>query len=161
MVKAIRKVVLSVRRSEGRNPITVKTHPSRPERDAHLHISTTCVRVERPPRLQSALPEVLAVNVVRVWEPAPPAGQEPIESYTGLLNVLAVFLPIAYQLLLLRSISRSSEPLPAQMVLTPTQLAVLAAATRTSLPDNSNCHRRIACHRTAGPRLAPRQLPKM
>lgn len=181
-VQAKRKVALSVRRPEGRNPIQVRSHPSRAERETDLSIGTTCVFVDRPARLDRGLPEALPLNVVRVWEPNPPAGQEPvewillttepvgtseeilkvvdwyrarwtieelfkalktgcayekrqIETYKGLLKVLAVFLPIAYHLLLLRSLARRSEAVPAHLALTRVQLQVLAAAVESPLPE--------------------------
>jgi len=48
-----------------------------------------------------------------------------LESFGALTNVLALFLPIAWQMLLLRSVSRSEPNVPARQVLTTTQIAVL------------------------------------
>jgi Transposase DNA-binding/Transposase DDE domain len=48
-----------------------------------------------------------------------------LESFQALTNALALFLPIAWQMLLLRAMSRSDPNAPASQVLTPTQLAVL------------------------------------
>jgi hypothetical protein len=52
-----------------------------------------------------------------------------LESETTLLNALAMMLPIAWQMLLLRSLSRREEPESASRVLSPTQLAALKAIT--------------------------------
>jgi len=51
-----------------------------------------------------------------------------LESYESLTNALAIFLPIAWQLLLLRNLARSAPQEPAELVLTPTQIQVLRAA---------------------------------
>lgn len=59
-----------------------------------------------------------------------------IEDLHGLRNVLALFAPIAWQLLLLRSEARRAPEQPASAVLTPTQLDVLRAFARKPLPDN-------------------------
>jgi hypothetical protein len=48
-----------------------------------------------------------------------------LESFHSLTNALALFLPIAWQMLLLRSLSRLSPEAPAEQVLNPTQIALL------------------------------------
>jgi transposase-like protein/DDE family transposase len=48
-----------------------------------------------------------------------------LESKEALLNALAVFLPIACRMLLLRSLARSTPALPATVVLSPTQIHIL------------------------------------
>lgn len=58
-----------------------------------------------------------------------------IEDLHGLQNVLALFAPIAWHLLLLRSGAREEPDRPATTVLTPTQLKVLHAFARRPLPD--------------------------
>jgi Transposase DNA-binding/Transposase DDE domain len=182
-VKVRRTVMLSGRVAAGRNPITVRTHPSRGARGAELCVGSTTVFVKRPTHQDRTLPPVLPINVVRVWEEHPPAGEAPVEwillttepvgtdddmlrvvdwyrarwvieeyfkalktgcsfekrqivTYSGLLNVLAVFLPIAYQLLLLRTVSHTDANVPASVVLTRTQLKVLSAASSKPLPKN-------------------------
>lgn len=164
-----------------------KIHPERDPRTIHLHISAAKVELVRPQaspkrRAQmSAMPELLAVNVVRVWEPDPPEGEtavewflftsEPIETaadveavvdhyrarwvieeyfkalktgcafeqrqlqdYESLVNALALFIPVAYQLLLLRTIARATPEAPASVVVTEDQIAVLRALGRRTLP---------------------------
>jgi len=59
-----------------------------------------------------------------------------IVTYAGLMNVLAVFMPVAYHLLLLRSVSRDKRDIPASTVLSPTQLNVLQVEPRAALPKN-------------------------
>jgi hypothetical protein len=49
------------------------------------------------------------------------------ESSDSLVNVLALLAPVAWRLLLLRHLARHHPQAPASSVLTPTQLAVLAA----------------------------------
>jgi len=59
-----------------------------------------------------------------------------LESLHALENALAIFLPIAWRLLLLRSLARQSNDLPASSALTPTQLAVLRAVAKRPLPKS-------------------------
>jgi Transposase DNA-binding/Transposase DDE domain len=182
-VEAKRQVHLSSRRTEGRNPIQVKIHPSRVEREAKLNIGATSVMIERPQSQDKSFPIALLLNVVRVWEPSPPDGAEPVEwmllttcpvgteeeilrvvdwyrarwvieeyfkaiktgcsyekrqveSYAGLMNVLATFLPIAYNLLLLRTVARHAGDSPAGSVLSKVQIDVLTADSRAALPSS-------------------------
>lgn len=58
-----------------------------------------------------------------------------IEDLHGLQNVLALFTPIAWHLLLLRSQARDEPKQPATDVLTPTQFKVLRAFARKPLPE--------------------------
>lgn len=51
-----------------------------------------------------------------------------LESIAALLNALAIFIPIAWRLLLLRTLSRATPDVPATQALTKTQLQVLVAA---------------------------------
>ena len=181
--RAKRVVQLSERPAEGRNPITLGTHPARAEREADLNVGSAKMLVKRPPHQDRTLPDMVPINVVRVWEETPPEGvaavewilltTEPVESvdemlrvvdwyrarwvieeyfkalktgcsfekrqlqtYTALLNVLAVFMPIAYRLLLLRTACRIGTAVPATSVLTPTQLTVLISASAKPLPKN-------------------------
>jgi hypothetical protein len=60
--------------------------------------------------------------------------QRQLESMHTLLNGLAVFVPIAWRLLLLRNLSRDADDEPATNALTPTQLAVLRATGKSRLP---------------------------
>lgn len=50
-----------------------------------------------------------------------------LESMHALLNALAVFAPIAWQLLALRQLSRGGEPVPAENLLSPLKLKILRA----------------------------------
>lgn len=58
------------------------------------------------------------------------------ESRHALLNLLALFLPIAVHLLLLRSCARDTPDAPATEVLTPLQLTVLRHLSHRKMPDN-------------------------
>jgi hypothetical protein len=60
--------------------------------------------------------------------------QRRLESSHGLLNLLALTIPVACRLLLLRSLARQTPDAPAAAVLSPSQLAVLAATPRAALP---------------------------
>ncbi len=76
-----------------------------------------------------------------------------IETYRGLLNVLAVFVPVAYHLLLLRSISRNEPDAPASLVLTSLQLQVLIAGARKPLPDKPTAKDALLAIATLGGHL--------
>lgn len=57
-----------------------------------------------------------------------------LESAHSLLNALAILAPVAWRLLLLRSLARAAKPLPASNALTAKQLDVLRAVTKKPLP---------------------------
>ena len=59
-----------------------------------------------------------------------------LESKTTLLNALAIFVPIAWRMLLLRTEARQRPNAPAQIALTTTQIAVLRAVSKMPLPEN-------------------------
>lgn len=59
-----------------------------------------------------------------------------LESYEGLLKVLALFLPIAWQMLLVRQLPREDPDLPASLFLAPLQLTVLLAVSPIPLPED-------------------------
>ena len=57
-----------------------------------------------------------------------------LESAHALVNALAVFTPVAFRLLYLRSLARHAPDVPATRVMTPTQLRVLRATSKKNLP---------------------------
>jgi hypothetical protein len=59
-----------------------------------------------------------------------------LESMHSLLNALAVFVPIAWRLLLLRTLARDASEEPATSALTDTQLAVLRATSKSPMPPH-------------------------
>lgn len=165
-----REVKLSKRKARP-EPAARKKHPARSERLAQLHFSAKTVTLNPP--LRTTLPQ-LTLNVVRVWEPEPPEGQEPIEwklftsepvdtaeqvaavvdwyrarwvieeffkalktgcayekrqieSKHAMLNALAVLAPVAWRLLLLRSLGRNYPDLPATEVFSENQVKLLIA----------------------------------
>jgi hypothetical protein len=59
-----------------------------------------------------------------------------LESERSLFNALAILVPIAWRLLLLRTLARDRKDAPATEALTPTQLQILAAKARQKLPPN-------------------------
>lgn len=165
-----------------------KTAPKsvRAERTARLAKLAVCgckVELLRPNYLHEPVPEKLAVNVVRVFEPEPPEGQAPIEwlittsepidtvekilrivdiyrrrwlieeffksMKTGclfeerqlqereaLLLAFVLFLPIACQLLWLRSCSRAHPNAPASDLLNNVQMKVLRHFAPRRLPEH-------------------------
>lgn len=76
-VLAEREVPVSGRGAGKRGRKT--TMASRDRRSASLSVSATRVKVLRPRGVSTDLPGHLEVNVVRVWEPNPPEGEEPVE----------------------------------------------------------------------------------
>ena len=178
-----REVALS-RRSKNR-PLGPRTsHPPRAGRTARLAVSATTLALRRPQRRCDHLPATLTVQVVRVYEPEPPAGEtavewhlmtsEPvttaaevatvvdyyrarwlIEEYFkalklgcryeqrqlegggALLNALALFIPVAWRLLLFRSLAQRPTPGPASLILTPTLKEVLETMLQRELPSTA------------------------
>jgi hypothetical protein len=59
-----------------------------------------------------------------------------LESFHTLVNALAVFVPIAWRLLLLRTLSRDASGEPVTNALTQTQVDVLKATSKKPLPKN-------------------------
>lgn len=146
-------------------------HPAREERQATLNVRWGRVTIPRRQYSQSGARE-LSFWAVHVFEPKPPAGEEPVEwmlftsepvtdlneattivdhyrarwvieeyfkalktgcafekrqltTFDALTRALAVFVPIAWRLLVLRHLARSSEPLPAHRALEPEQILLL------------------------------------
>jgi len=184
-MQAEREVVLSRRTGKGTGPKQRKIHPPREERIAQLAIATCEVTIPRPRSAGKNTSEVLALNVVRVWEPEPPEGQEPVEwlLYTSepvdtpeqvlrvvdwyrarwtieeyfkalktgcgleqrqlgdlhaLTNALALLVPIAWRLLLLKTEARTKPTAPANVLLDDQEIEVLRAAVvgRRRLPED-------------------------
>lgn len=73
------------RRTERKTDILRKTHPTRGARTAKLCVAATTVELKQPQtrRLTPStnFPGSLSINVVHVWEPEPPPGEEPVEWY--------------------------------------------------------------------------------
>ena len=57
-----------------------------------------------------------------------------LESYESLINLLAIYIPVAVQMLRMRTLSRIAPDSPATDVLTPTQISVLRVCLRKPLP---------------------------
>lgn len=176
------------RRKPSRNAINNEVHPPRAARTARLNVAAATVALKRPQSrrehvVTADLPRSLRINVVRVWEPAPPEGAEAVEwflyttepietaeqqlaivdyyrarwtieeyfkaiktgcdferrqlqDYESLINLLATFAPIAYQMLLIRSEARRVPDASALTVLTADHINVLRAKGRTKLGPN-------------------------
>jgi hypothetical protein len=60
-----------------------------------------------------------------------------LESYDALANALAIFIPIAWQILTLRSTHRTEPDAPAESVLTSTQIQVLRARLPKLMPTDA------------------------
>jgi hypothetical protein len=74
-----RDVPLS-KRGAKRAPASLKTHPPRSDRCASLQFGVAQVEISRPRwALDVPVPSTLSLNLVRVWEPHPPAGEQAVE----------------------------------------------------------------------------------
>lgn len=174
-----REVPVSTRQARP-EPRARRSHPPRAARRATLSFSATPIEIVKPRYLDS-LPEMLSINMVRVYEQHTPDGEQPIEwllfttepvatqvqveavvdiyrarwlieecnkaiktgcryeerQFEGrqaLLNLLALTLPIACELLWLRSCCRTQPNMPANGVLTRTQLQILSVLGSYKLP---------------------------
>lgn len=181
---ADREVPLSKRKPK-KDPVSEKIHPSRQARIAKLCIAAAVFEVKRPvgAKPSNAYSPTITMNVVRVWEPAPPEGEEGVEwnlltnepiatpeqqlaivdyyrarwtieeyfkaiksgcdfekrqlqDYEGLVNLLAVFAPIAYRMLLIRSEARRAPDAPATEVISQDHIDVLRIKGRLKLGAN-------------------------
>lgn len=161
-----------------------RLHPARDARTAELTFAAQAVTLRRPDQSKAEHAE-LTLNVVHVYEPAPPEGCDPIEWFlltsepietaeqilqvvddyrarwiieeyfkalkTGcayekrqhetkhaLLNALGLFIPIAWSLLQMRTLSRDEDAAkrPADDVLTPTQIQILRLKSNGRLSAN-------------------------
>jgi hypothetical protein len=74
-----REVPLTLRTGVGRSPAVNKRLPPRNARLATLHIAGETVTLKRTNTAPRDLAPSLELNVVRVWEPDPPAGEPPVE----------------------------------------------------------------------------------
>jgi hypothetical protein len=143
----------------------------RPERSAELHVRWGAISLSRNQYAESELDEI-TLNAVHVFEPEPPANEQPIEwmlftsepiasledattivdhyrarwvieeyfkalktgcaferrqltSYDALVRALALFVPLAWRLLLLRHLGRAAEIQPASVIFDAEQLLLL------------------------------------
>lgn len=163
-----RKIEISERLADGKREAK---HPPRRRRIARVAVAGCSVVLKQSGGAHAA-EEQLTINVVRVWEPSPPAGEpavewilyttEPIsereelfavvdhyrsrwlieeffkalksgcsiekrqlESYHALSMALSMFIPIAWRLLLARSVARAAPTSPATTVASQVQLELL------------------------------------
>ena len=78
-LQAQREVELARRTAKESGPKQSRIHPPRETRLAHLAIAACTVTIPRSVMAKASCAESLSLNVVRVWEPAPPEGQPPVE----------------------------------------------------------------------------------
>lgn len=169
---------LRIQPAQATRPLTVVSRPDRPGRTAQVAVSWLATTL-LPPTTRThsqPSPDPVPIWAVRVWEPDPPLGSDPVEWllattvpvttvnqawervdwYTArwlieefhlalktgcgaertqvrdraaLERRIAVLLPLAVRLLLLRSLSRSHPDAPAAQVADSTTVAVVAART--------------------------------
>ena len=92
-------------------------------------VLVTTEKVETPEQVAAVVDHYRARWLIEEFFKALKTGcaleRRQLESFSALTNALALFLPIAWQMLLLRAVSRLDPNAPASEVLTPTQIAVL------------------------------------
>lgn len=66
--------------------------------------------------------------------------QRQLESYHSLVNALAIFIPIAWRILLLRSLEREAPQEAGTEFLIPQQIPILRAASKRPVPENPSVH---------------------
>jgi hypothetical protein len=184
-----REVPLS-RRLAKTSPRAKAAHPPREGRTATLHFATTTAELRRPRNRTGA--DTLTINIVHVFEPNPPNGQEPVEwlllttepidsvgqlelivdyyrcrwtieelnkalktgcvvqarqleSREAILNMLALSLPIAVELLALRSLARAHPSRPASELFSPSELAALRHLSHRPLPSKPTVQDALWC----------------
>lgn len=171
-------------RAGSKLPDQRKLYPARDGRKAKVSIIATTVTVKRTRNSAKHLPANTALNIVHVFEPSHPAGEQPVQwtlltsepieteadlrkvieiyrrrwmveeffkaiktgcayekrqlgSYHALKNALAMALPIAWNMLLLRHQSRDNATLSAKDWIDPVRLDVITAMSkRYKLPEN-------------------------
>jgi hypothetical protein len=158
------------KRDKSLTPAETQKRPVRNAREATVAMAATTVTLVRPS--ERGLGAELDVNIVRVWEPAPPPGQPAVEwmlytsesvdtpeeiervvdiyrarwtieeyfkalksgcavekrqleTFDTLSNAVAIFAPIAWRMLLTRSVARAHPAQPAVNVLSATQIPIL------------------------------------
>jgi hypothetical protein len=95
----VEREIQLTRRRKPSNPRSAGVHPARNARVAKLSIAAGSVALKRPSNLREHdAPPSLSLNIVRVWEPQPPAGEpavawllyttEPIETAEQLLRIV-------------------------------------------------------------------------
>lgn len=81
----VQREVPLTRRTQRRTAIMRKINPARDARLATLNVTAATVVLKKPTtrrkHSQGQAPQTLSINVVRVWEPSPPEGAEPVEWY--------------------------------------------------------------------------------
>jgi len=77
-VTAEREVVLSRRTAKGKPKKQLAIHPARDKRTALLAVAACSITLRCPQHRHKDLPAELKVNFVHVFEPNPPAGQDPV-----------------------------------------------------------------------------------
>ena len=82
-----------------------------------------------------------------------------LESKKTLLNALAVFVPIAWRILLLRALSRTTPSAKASIALTPTQIRVLRATSKKTLPQSLTAEMALLAIARLGGHLKRNGLP--
>jgi len=180
-----RQVPVSARTStRARERAKKGRHGPRLARIAELEISASEVTLIISSGSPELLPKTLTINVVRVFEPHPPEGDdgiewmiatsEPIktkaqieavvdayrsrwvieeffkaiktgcafekrqlESYQAVTKALAVFAPIAYELLRLRTLARADDQTPARQSLRPSLFMLLCRHQQLRLPEDA------------------------
>lgn len=82
-----------------------------------------------------------------------------LESKESLLNALAVFTPIAWQLLILKTLNRNHSELSAEYALTKTQIDVLRAVSKKDIPEKPTINQALLAIAALGGHIPNNGLP--
>lgn len=123
------------------NVVLVKEPNPPPEMDPVEWCLITTEAIASPEDLAAVIDAYRARWVIEEYFKALKTGcgyeKRQLETRPAILNALALFAPIAWQLLVLRQLSRDSADTPAEQVLSPLKLRVLRGHKRTKLHDGA------------------------
>jgi hypothetical protein len=84
-------------------------------------------------------------------------GKRQLETYDAVVNLLAIFAPIAWQMLALRDWARRQPDAPASVVLSPTQIDVLRVCGNVALPQAPTVRQALFAVAALGGHHIPRE----
>jgi hypothetical protein len=101
-------------------------------------VLVTTESIETPADIEAVVDHYRARWIIEEFFKALKTGcsfeERQLESFETLTKALALFFPIAWQMLVVRAVSRSAPDAPAESVLTPTQIKVLQHYQRQKMP---------------------------
>ena len=125
--------------------------PNEPAVDWLLYTSEP---IETPEQLLAVVDAYRARWVIEEYFKALKTGcaieKRQLESYRALANVLALFIPVAWRILIARSVARATPDAPARTILTPIQLRLVAHKLKLTAPPTTAKEASYALARLGG-----------